>query len=184
MSDPNPGWFGPHENWAAPEPRLPRFLLNNPPLTCELVPKTAWWSNVRSNVSRADWEKCKTYSKSKTAGVCIICGGVGDRWPTEAHEIWGYDDARKIQTLVDIWPLCTPCHQVKHLGRTRAVSNLQQWTRVIEHMLRVNRWDGALLEEYVDHVFDVWERRSRYEWTLDISFLDTIGVVVSQSERR
>lgn len=162
--------------------------MTEPRLSCELVPRSAWWSNVRSNISRAEWEKCKAYSKTKTNGVCIICGGTGDRWPTEAHEIWSYDDEYRLaegdvldvglQTLVDIWPLCTLCHRVKHLGRTRATSTPEQWARVIEHMQRVNVWDDATLERYIALQFQIWEIRSEMTWELDVSFLDTIGVEV------
>lgn len=155
--------------------------MTQPPLTAELVPQTAWWSNVRSNVSRAEWEKCKAYSKTKTNGVCIICGGVGDRYPTEAHEIWDYDDEAGVQTLVDIWPLCTMCHRVKHLGRTREHSTLEQWTRVIEHMQRVNGWDGATVERYIILQFEIWRMRSVMEWRLDVSFLKIIGVKVPET---
>lgn len=154
--------------------------MTEPRLSCELVPSTAWWSNVRSEVSRAEWEKCKAYSKTKTNGTCIICGGVGDRWPTEAHEIWEYADDRFIQTLVDIWPLCTVCHQVKHLGRTRQVSNPEQWARVIEHMQRVNGWSDVELERYVLSVFEKHRWRSQFRWTLDLRFLATIGLEVPE----
>lgn len=146
-------------------------------LTVELVPSTAWWSNVRSNVSRSEWEKCKAYSKAKTNGVCIICSGRGQeqgwRYATEAHEIWDYDDDRQVQTLVDIVPLCPLCHQCKHLGRTRAVSNLQQWIRVVGHLQKVNRWPDWKVEKYINLVFQIWEVRSSMQWELDISFLET-----------
>lgn len=167
--------------------------IDGPLLSVELVPSTAWWANVRSNVSRADWEKCKDYSKSKTNGVCIICGGVGERWATEAHEIWRYDVRQGehrdptapeeeiireagIQTLVDIWPLCTMCHRVKHLGHTRQNADLALWTRVIEHLQGVNQWPGHVVEAYVVEAFRIWEIRSTMRWELDISFLNTIGI--------
>lgn len=159
--------------------------VGGPPLACELVPRSAWWTNVRSNVSRADWEKCKAYSKTKTPGTCIICGGVGDRYATEAHEIWRYDDEyivkrgqvhTGLQTLVDIWPLCTLCHRVKHLGRTRETSGPQAWARVIEHMQRVNQMSDNVLEQYIALQFQIWEIRSTMKWELDLSFLKEVGL--------
>lgn len=146
-------------------------------LTIELVPATAWWSNVRSNVTRAEWEKCKRYARSKTpGGRCIVCGGVGSRYPSEAHEIWHYDDVRQIQTLVDIVPLCPLCHQVKHLGRTRENATPRQWARVINHLQRVNDWPDWKVEKAVVLAFEIWRMRSQVEWTLDVSFLTTIGI--------
>lgn len=146
-------------------------------LTCELVPRTCWWSNVRSHVTRSQWEICKTYARAKTAGTCWICDQI-PKGPLEAHEIWRYNDDRGIQTLVDIVPLCKTCHQVKHLGRTRVVSNPWQWERVITHLAAVNNWSDRQVEKYVTLQFQIWELRSQSEWTLDISFLETLGIHV------
>lgn len=152
-------------------------------LTVELVPRTTWWTNVRSKISRKDWEKCKDYSKAKTNGTCILCGGSGltqgRRYATEAHEVWAYDDTRKIQTLVDIIPICPRCHQVKHMGRSRAVSDPRQWAELIQHFMDVNEMNegnGDAITEYLMNAFDVWERRSQFEWELDVSFLEKLGV--------
>lgn len=154
-------------------------------LPVELVPRTAWWTNVRSHVTMSEWEKCKRYAKAKTGGVCIVCGDVGTnqgrRYAVEAHEIWAYDDTRKIQTLVDIVPLCPRCHQCKHLGRSRATMDINQWTRLIQHFMDVNQMPEGLVEGYLMNVFDVWERRSEHKWELDVSFLEGIGVHVRAS---
>ena len=32
------------------------------------------------------------------------------------HEVWDYDDARRVQRLVRLIALCPACHEVKHLG--------------------------------------------------------------------
>jgi hypothetical protein len=145
-----------------------------------LVPATAWWKNVRSHVSRADWEKCKAYARAKTNGKCIICHSTGRiqgyRYDVEAHEIWAYDDDNQVQTLVDIIPLCPLCHQCKHLGRTRAVSDPEHWARIIAHFMNTNGWTGYRTEKYIEKVFQIWELRSQLDWELDVSFLDSIDV--------
>lgn len=147
-------------------------------LKVELVPRSAWWKNVRSNVTRAQWDKCKKYARAKTAGgLCIICGGSGfaqgRNYTTDAHEVWEYDDENEIQTLVDIIPLCPTCHACKHLGRTRATSNRAQWERVINHLQSVNEWSDDHTLEYVQLAFQIWELRSQVPtWKLDITFLE------------
>lgn len=154
------------------------------PLTVELVPKTAWWDNVRSHVSRADWDKCKAYAKAKTNDHCIICGqqgkNQGRKHNTECHEIWEYDDTENIQTLVDIWPLCPLCHQVKHLGRTRHFATPDSWERVINHFQKVNGWPDWRVERYLELVFMIWDLRSRQQWKLDISLLGRIGLDITE----
>jgi hypothetical protein len=48
-------------------------------LTIELVPKTSWYSNVRSNVSKDEWDKIKKKCYIKANYKCEICNGIGDK---------------------------------------------------------------------------------------------------------
>lgn len=142
-------------------------------LSVELVPSTAWWSNVRSNVSRREWEICKRFVRERSGGRCEICGGRGSRWPVECHEIWGYDDDRQLQTLVDLIALCPSCHEVKHIGRALAVGN---GPRAIAHLCHVNGWSPHHAESYIEVQLEIWSLRSTHAWALDISFLQTLGI--------
>src|ERR1044071_5919999 len=85
-------------------------------LTIELVPKTCWCSNLRDHLSKEEWDVVKKYTSKNAGYICEICSGKGDKWPVECHEIWLYDDKRKIQTLERTIALCPSCHEVKHFG--------------------------------------------------------------------
>lgn len=146
---------------------------SEPLLSVELVPKTCFWTNVRSNVSRAEWETCKDFVKKRSGSRCEICGGRGKRYPVDCHEIWEYDDERWIQTLVGLIALCPACHEVKHMGRTIGIGN---GDRAIAHLCRINGWNGAQAEAYCMRAFHIWKLRSQHQWELDITFLSTIGV--------
>lgn len=152
-------------------------------LSVELVPSTAWWSNVRSNVSRADWEKCKRYVRNRSKDRCEICGGRGRKWPVECHEIWDYDDERQIQTLIDLIALCPKCHQVKHFGRTSTVGGEKTQREAFEHLRKVNTWSIDRTAKYLDLAFQIWEIRSEMNWRLDISFLGLLGIEAKVSDR-
>ena len=155
----------------------------NERLKIELVPETAWWSNVRSNVSRAEWELCKRYAKAKTNAVCIICGdsglNQGWRYAVEAHEIWDYDDDDQVQTLVDIDPLCPRCHQCKHLGRSRSTMDLREWTQLIEHFQKVNDYTDWDTERAIVLAFKQHHDRGTMPWTLEVGFLSLLGIDLS-----
>lgn len=147
-----------------------------PRLTFELVPETAWWSNVRSQVSTSDWEKCKKYTRDKSGSRCEICGGRGSRWPTEAHEIWAYDDERQVQTLVGLIALCPTCHKAKHIGRTQAVGSPAEIAWVYAHIKKVNNWTDENLLNALDNAYAIWSIRSSWDWHLDVRWLQTIGI--------
>ena len=85
-------------------------------LTIELVPKTCWFTNVRSAVTAPTWDKLRHLTASKAGHLCEICGGRGKRWPVESHERFSYDDKNHVQKLEGLIALCPPCHEVKHIG--------------------------------------------------------------------
>lgn len=144
---------------------------NNPPkLTIELVPSTSWGNNLRSRLTKERWDELRKHCYRNANYRCEICGQQGTSqgagWPVEAHEIWSYDDKKHIQTFVRTIALCSYCHKVKHFGRTQAVG---EEDLAIKHLMVVNSWTKTQALAYVKDAFRIWERRSQYPWTLDIS---------------
>ncbi len=144
-------------------------------LTIELVPSTCWFSNVRSEVSKADWDKLRRSTYARSGRVCQVCGGVGPDWPVECHEIWDYDDVAHVQKLLGLVALCPACHQVKHIGLANVNGRGEEAER---HLAQVNNWTARQASLYVQEQFRVWDHRSQYEWRLDLSWLAGQGVAV------
>ena len=138
-------------------------------LTIELVPSTAWYSNVRSNVSQAEWDVLRKACYKKAGYKCEICSGKGPKHPVECHEIWEYDDENFKQTLKGLIALCPKCHQVKHIGLAQIQGNYE---KAIEHMAKVNGISKEDAEIYVEVCFETWSKRSTKEWELDITILE------------
>jgi hypothetical protein len=154
-----------------------------PKLSIELVPKTCWWSNVRSNISPSDWEKCKKLVRERSGDRCEICGGSGPKWPVECHELWDYDDEKKIQTLVGLIALCPSCHEVKHIGLAEVKG---RWDEAIKHLMLVNGWNKEQANVYIEYSFELWAHRSTYQWQLNIDFLSLLDIehpLISDRER-
>lgn len=154
-------------------PRKYRPGLTQPPLTIELVPQTAFMKNVRSEVSEQDWETIKKLIYAEYGYRCGVCGGIGPRHPVEAHEVWHYDDHHKIQTLKTITALCPACHQVKHIGLAELNGHLEA---SINHLCNINQWNKAKAIHYIDEQFKIWNARSKYQWKLDLKFLDNLNI--------
>jgi 5-methylcytosine-specific restriction endonuclease McrA len=142
-------------------------------LTIELVPKTCWYTNVRSNVSKAEWERLKRLVSTRAGHVCEICGGRGGKWPVECHEVFAYDDERHVQKLVRLIALCPACHEVKHIGLSSARGKS---AAARAHLSQVNQWSKEDAELYIEACFEIWYRRSCHEWELDLSYLDQLQV--------
>jgi hypothetical protein len=63
---------------------------------------------------------------------------------------------------------------VKHAGSTTMRG---QGRVVIVQLAKVNHWTYKQADAHLNEALDVWNQRSRHEWTLDISALDAYGVV-------
>ncbi|HZI17911.1 MAG TPA: HNH endonuclease [Pyrinomonadaceae bacterium] len=144
-------------------------------LTVELVPRTSWFKNVRSHVPAAEWERLKKLTFGRAGYRCEVCGGRGPRWPVECHEVFSYDDARRVQRLERLVALCPACHETKHIG----LAGLRgRRAPAVAHLARVNGWSIADAELYLEACFEQWHRRSCHEWQLDLSYLERLGVAV------
>lgn len=142
-------------------------------LTIELVPSTCWYTNVRSNVSPDRWDLIRRSVYRRARYLCEVCGGKGDQWPVECHEIWQYNDRLHVQTLTGFTALCPACHQVKHIGLAQINGKLDE---AIKHFAKAN---GLKMNEAMDHIDQAFEKcteRSKYSWKLDIRILKRYGV--------
>lgn len=146
-------------------------------LILELVPSTSFFNNVRSAVSRAQWDTIRKRVYSAAYDTCEICGEIGPRHPVECHEIWNYDDKRKIQKLTGMIALCPACHTVKHFGLAQVQNKEKQ---AIKHFMKVNKLTRTQTDAYLKRAFTIWAERSQYQWTIDISHLKTYGIDVTK----
>lgn len=141
-------------------------------LTIELVPRTSWYSNVRSNVTRNEWDVIRKKSYEHAQHVCEICGDVGTnqgvKHNVECHEIWEYNDETSEQILTGLISLCPYCHKTKHVGLAQINGELDI---VINQLMKVNKisYDDAI--SYIDESFKIWSERSEKEWELNIEYL-------------
>ncbi len=150
---------------------LPRTLL-----TVELVPSTCWFSNLRSELSKEEWDRLRRPIFERAGRRCEVCGGRGTQHPVECHEVWEYDDEDHAQHLAGLVALCPACHEAKHMGYASSVGRAGQ---ARAHLARVNSWSMDDVEMYLETQFEQWSRRSQHEWSLDLSWLRPFGIDIN-----
>ena len=196
-------WDGEARRWYAPRPGmagLARWLARPPlpdllpgedrsfgsgRLAVEPVPASCWFTNVRSGVAPAEWDRVRRMVYDRAADRCEMCGRGRDRAAgiqMEAHEFWDYDDARGVQVLRRLICLCggadVGCHGSIHWG----LANVQGRTEgALAHLMRVTGMTRDLAAAHVEAAFEVWEARSARTWDLDLSILTSAGVELAQS---
>lgn len=139
-------------------------------LTVELIPSGQWGKNLRSQLTSEEWDRLRETCYKKAGYQCEICGGKGYKWPVECHEIWHYDEVKKVQQLTGLIALCPACHEVKHMGRSISMGNGKRAKR---HLMKVNGWSASDVEYYLEAIFELWYRRSNEDWVLDLKWLET-----------
>jgi hypothetical protein len=84
-----------------------------------LVPRSCWFTNVRTCVSQQDREQLRRVILRRAGNACEICGAAEDRaarrW-LEARERWSYDERTEVQELRRLICLCSLRHLVTEFG--------------------------------------------------------------------
>lgn len=136
-------------------------------LNFEMVPDGCWYSNLRSLLSKKDWETIKKDAKERAGGRCSICGKKTDR--LEAHERWSYNLKTQVQKLEDVVSVCKDCHAAIHIGRTSIKGNLE---RAEDHYMKVNDCSYAEMKADLNKANEEHKiRNSVSEWKLDLTWL-------------
>jgi 5-methylcytosine-specific restriction endonuclease McrA len=148
-------------------------------LFVDLIPRTCWFTNVRSCVAQRDWERLRRVIVERADSKCEVCGATRDtdtkRW-LEVHERWAYDETTSTQTLKRLICLCTDCHQTTHMGFAQTQGRGE---KALKHLMKVTGFDRDDAEEHVQIAFDVWDKRNRMAWSLDLSMLKDAGIEIT-----
>lgn len=142
-------------------------------LHTEMVPMTAWGSNVRDHVRQSEWDKIKEWCYKRAGYHCEVCGQNGKlqgrAHRVEAHEIWHYDDNNRIQTLLGLIALCPSCHKSKHYGRAISVGD-DKFVR--KHIKSINaHWTWKQVFDHCRDAISKWQERSMHNYTLNMDYL-------------
>jgi len=155
-------------------------------LEIELIPKTSFYSNVRSEVTTNEWDVIRKKCYDEASDKCEICGEKGKdqnfNHNVECHEIWSFDLKERIQRLDGFIALCPMCHKSKHFGLSQ-INGDEDMVR--NHLKKVNGCNDDQLSEHINEKWKQWDVRSKIEWSLDISYIDVYvnDVGVSKLDR-
>ena len=137
-------------------------------LQIELVPRSCWFSNTRSNLKNRHWDRIRKYHYAKDNYRCEICGCKGKKHPVECHEVWLYNEKTFTQKLGHFQAICPLCHEVKHMGLAGILGN---GLKAFNRFKKINKLDKQTAKNIIEAVFKQWKIRSQYKWKLDIERL-------------
>lgn len=151
-------------------------------LFVDMVPRSCWFTNVRSCVDQRDWERLRRTINRRAGHRCEICSAGEDRETgrrLEAHERWAYDESTGVQALRRLICLCSDCHLSTHMGYANVTGRS---TEAITHLREVTGMTHAQTGAHIDAAGKLWTTRSARTWVLDLSMLTDAGVTLAQPE--
>lgn len=137
-------------------------------LTIELVPRPCWYSNMRTTIPRAAWDKLRKQVYARYNYRCGVCQV--EHVTLHCHEIWQYDDTLHIQKLNGFIALCEMCHHCKHMGKAGILASEGKLdlNKVIEHFMRANQCSREEYDEHSHEAWSMWADRNKYTWMTDL----------------
>ena len=142
-------------------------------LEIELIPATCWWSNVRSNINRIEWDIIRNDVLINKKKKCTICNSEA----TQCHEKFHYDDSNHIQTLIGFEALCHLCHDVKHIGLA-GIRGMSERAR--ERFKKINKLSSKNTKIEINKAISIWIKRSKVRWKLNLDYLNKYGINISK----
>jgi hypothetical protein len=149
-------------------------------LFVDLVPASCWFTNVRTCVSRRDWERLRRMILSRAGHDCEICGATEDRATgrrLEAHERWAYDEPTRTQALRRLICLCSRCHLTTHFGHANITGRADE---AFAHLRAVTGMTHQQALEHLHTAEKLWIERSEHVWELDLRILTRAGVTLAE----
>lgn len=137
----------------------------NPKLPLNLIPTTSWWKNVRSKISKSQWDLIRRQVYQQANYACEICRIRKIR--LDCNEVWEYKDKKQI--LVKLEAVCRQCHLTQHMGYASLIGKHRE---AFNHLIKVNKWTREQGVIYVQEKWKEWEQRSKIKWILDYGALE------------
>lgn len=151
--------------------KIKKTDISNLKLTIELVPQKSWGDNLRSKLSKTDWNKLRSECFENAQYACEICNNKDQK--LDCHELWNYNDDLKIQKLNGLISLCQDCHSVKHIG---LAYKMNKGEKAISHLAQVNKMSIKKAENYKDKCLKKWRERSQTNWKVELDWLTSKGI--------
>ena len=138
----------------------------------QLVPSTAWGSNLRAVLTPNERKKVRLLIFKKHGEKCWFCKSKPK--VLDCHEVWSYTyGTPNIQSLENIIPLCKSCHAVCHIGFW-SLKGPEYFDKYSKHLAKVRKITLDLAHKEISNAFKIHEQMSQVEWELDISCLEQI----------
>jgi len=155
-------------------------------LQLELIPERQWHLSLARLLPKEIWDALRREIYQKFSYTCCICDTTNCR--VNCHEVWLFDDKRRIQYLKGLQCLDDDCHMVKHWGRTVAETLKGNYPadtidRLTRHFCEVNQCTPEAFELHKVEAGELWLKRSRYDYRIDFGLFKIETIVKTYKDQ-
>lgn len=155
------------------------FKKDRKPIQIDLIPKNSWGASLSNSLTSDSWNSIRKPFIEQFDNRCQLCGRKGhdlrNMKDVDTHEIWEYSSLNKkekVQKLVGFYSLCSSCHLMFHLGFAKS-QGLEDIT--YKRLQKLDCLSDKEMNKKINDIFNLWEKRSAYDWIIDISILREYG---------
>lgn len=135
-------------------------------LTIEPRPVSTWGITLANRLDKKEWDEIRHKVYFEANYACQICGRTDSK--LFCHEVWRFDDRRRIQQLAGFECLCEPCSDVKHFGRSSQVYGGAYQKKLTEHWCRVNGKTRADFERHLAEIRTINRKRADKQYIVKV----------------
>ncbi len=127
-------------------------------LTIQPIPVSTWGRSLANRLPRKDWDKIRYDEYRRADYTCEICEEIN--LSLHCHEVWSFEERKKIQRLMGFEVCCELCHDVHHFGRSKATKTKVYIDRLIRHWCVVNKKTLNDFRLYESQIFEINKKRA------------------------
>lgn len=135
-------------------------------LKIEPIPISTWGISLSSRLPYKEWAEIRQKVYRDADYRCEICGATNRT--LHCHEVWFYDDRRRIQRLLKFECICELCHDVHHFGRTSQTKAQSYIERCIGHWCHVNKKSRKDFYNYLEEIKITNRKRADRQYIVKI----------------
>ncbi len=139
-------------------------------LTIEPIVSCNWGISLAHYLPPQVWDTLRREVYARAKYTCEICGTSCEE--LHCHEVWAYDDEKKIQKLIALKCICRKCHHIKHWGSTVAEVHKGVYPgtylkELEQHFCSVNKCTAQQFLDYRVQMGELGYARSCTKYKLD-----------------
>jgi len=153
----------------------------------EFIPASQNFINARSYLqyqsgSFKSWQVIRNKIEDKSNAVCCICSSTSqifdenETTKTQCHEVWQYDDKKKIQKLIELQALCVRCHNIKHINRFYKNEDKSAREALLNQYAKLNNIDIEKAQADFEEEKEKNKKREDILYSLDLYYLNSLNL--------